>query len=80
MSGKMTNFVKSIGDALAQQSVMLIAENYTKMLAGCLHTKNTHNALLDNAVRNASLRVFYDNAAMCGEAPVIIVAFWNTLQ
>ena len=42
---KMSNYAASIGDALAQYSVMLIAGENEYMHAGCLHTENLHGAL-----------------------------------
>lgn len=41
----MSNYAASIGDALAQYSVMLIAGENDYMHAGCLHTENLHGAL-----------------------------------
>lgn len=41
----MSDFAASIGDALAQYSVMLIAGENEYMHAGCLHTENLHGAL-----------------------------------
>lgn len=54
---KMSNYAASIGDALAQYSVMLIAGENEYMHAGCLHTENLHDAL-SNRIKRALCSLF----------------------
>ena len=69
---KKSDFAASIGDALAQYSVMLIA--------GCLHTENLHGALSNRIKKSALFLFFVVKKSMRGETPVSEVTFWNTLQ
>lgn len=55
---KMSNYAASIGDALAQYSVMLIAGENEYMHAGCLHTENLHGAL-SNRIKKSALFPFF---------------------
>lgn len=80
VSKKMSNFTASIGDALAQYSVMLIAGENEYMHAGCLHTENLHGALSNRIKKSALFPFFCGKKSMRGETPVSEVAFWNTLQ
>lgn len=54
----MSNSAASIGDALAQYSVMLIAGENEYMHAGCLHTENLHGAL-SNRIKKSALFPFF---------------------